>query len=61
MDPQQRLFLQAVWHAPEHAGYAPCAVPHTTGVFAASRIPTHPRPDAFNLNVLAPVTVRKPP
>ncbi|WP_375708506.1 beta-ketoacyl synthase N-terminal-like domain-containing protein, partial [Escherichia coli] len=21
MDPQQRLFLQAVWHALEHAGY----------------------------------------
>lgn len=27
MDPQQRLFLQAVWHALEHAGYAPAPSP----------------------------------
>ena len=43
MDPQQRLFLQAVWHALEHAGYAPGAVPHKTGVFASSRMSTYPR------------------
>ncbi len=44
IDPQQRLFLQAVWHALEHAGYAPGAVPHKTGVFASSRMSTYPVP-----------------
>ncbi len=37
MDPQERLFLQAVWHVFEDAGYAPSALSHQTrsrmGVF----------------------------
>ncbi|STF83123.1 peptide/polyketide synthetase protein [Escherichia coli] len=49
MDPQQRLFLQAVWHALEHAGYAPGAVPHKTGVFASSRMSTYPGREALNV------------
>ncbi|MBF1994928.1 SDR family oxidoreductase [Serratia symbiotica] len=55
IDPQQRLFLQAVWHALEHAGYAPGAVPHKTGVFAASRISTYPGREAINLTEVAQV------
>ncbi|WP_207004251.1 type I polyketide synthase [Trinickia mobilis] len=42
LDPQQRLFLQTVWHSLEHAGYAPREVPHKTGVFGAARISTYP-------------------
>lgn len=49
IDPQQRLFLQAVWHALEHAGYAPGAVPHKTGVFASSRMSTYPGREALNV------------
>ncbi len=34
MDPQQRLFLQCVWHAIEHAGYNPMSLRGTqTGLF----------------------------
>ncbi|WP_019448446.1 type I polyketide synthase [Cupriavidus sp. BIS7] len=47
LDPQQRLFLQAAWHALEHAGYAPRHVPHRTGVFAACRMSTYPALQAF--------------
>jgi yersiniabactin nonribosomal peptide/polyketide synthase len=49
MDPQQRLFLQIAWHALEHAGYAPRATPHKTGVFGASRISTYPGREAIDL------------
>ncbi|WP_042628072.1 type I polyketide synthase [Burkholderia plantarii] len=42
IDPQQRLFLQIAWHALEHAGQAPRAVAHRTGVFGAARISTYP-------------------
>jgi len=53
INPQQRLFLQAVWHALEHAGYAPGAVTHKTGIFAASRISTYPGREALNLTEVA--------
>ena len=33
MDPQQRLLLQTVYHALDHAGYAPADLPEHTGVF----------------------------
>jgi acyl transferase domain-containing protein/thioesterase domain-containing protein/acyl carrier protein len=36
MDPQQRLFLESVWQALEHAGYAPGTFVGSTGVFAGS-------------------------
>lgn len=55
IDPQQRLFLQAVWHALEHAGYAPGAVPHKTGVFASSRMSTYPGREALNVTEVAQV------
>jgi yersiniabactin nonribosomal peptide/polyketide synthase len=55
IDPQQRLFLQIAWHALEHAGYAPRAVPHKTGVFSAARISTYPGREAINLAEVAHV------
>jgi len=55
LDPQQRLFLQIVWHALEHAGYAPRSVPHKTGVFGACRISTYPGREAINLAEVAHV------
>ncbi|MFJ5483609.1 polyketide synthase [Pectobacterium actinidiae] len=55
IDPQQRLFLQIAWHALEHAGYAPRAVPHKTGVFGAGRISTYPGREAINLAEVAHV------
>lgn len=55
MDPQQRLFLQAVWHALEHAGYTPGAAPHKTGVFASSRMSTYPGREALNVTEVAQV------
>ncbi|ECA1950216.1 yersiniabactin polyketide synthase HMWP1 [Salmonella enterica subsp. enterica serovar Virchow] len=55
IDPQQRLFLQAVWHALEHAGYAPGTVPHKTGVFASSRMSTYPGREALNVTEVAQV------
>ncbi|HTF72100.1 MAG TPA: type I polyketide synthase, partial [Edaphobacter sp.] len=41
LDPQQRVFLQSVWHVLEHAGYAPKHVPHKTGVFGSARMSTY--------------------
>ena len=32
-----------------HAGYAPGAVPHKTGVFASSRMSTYPGREALNV------------
>lgn len=55
IDPQQRLFLQIAWHALEHAGYAPRAVPHKTGVFGAGRISTYPGREAINIAEVAHV------
>nr|WP_315596509.1 polyketide synthase [uncultured Cupriavidus sp.] len=42
LDPQQRLFLQAAWHALEDAGHAPGNELCRTGVFAACRLSTYP-------------------
>ncbi|MBB4267126.1 type I polyketide synthase [Roseospira visakhapatnamensis] len=42
IDPQQRLFLHAAWHALESAGYPPMGVPHQTGVFGSARMSTYP-------------------
>jgi len=36
MDPQQRFFLESVWEALEHSGYAPGTFTGSTGVFAGS-------------------------
>lgn len=36
LDPQQRLFLQAAWHALEDAGYDPADSDKTVGVFGTS-------------------------
>ncbi|EMK3529660.1 acyltransferase domain-containing protein [Pseudomonas aeruginosa] len=55
IDPQQRLFLQMAWHALEHAGYAPRAVPHKTGVFGSGRISTYPGREAINIAEVAHV------
>ncbi|MGN8554487.1 UNVERIFIED_CONTAM: polyketide synthase, partial [Microbacterium sp. SLM126] len=56
LDPQQRLFLQAGWHAQEHAGHTPRHAVPRTGVFAACRLSTYPGLDAFR--TLGPSQVR---
>lgn len=55
IDPQQRLFLQIVWHALEHAGYAPRDVPHKTGVFGSARISTYPGREPLRIAEVAQV------
>src|SRR5260370_4406721 len=55
LDPQQRLFLQTVWHALEHAGYAPREVPHKAGVFGAARISTYPGREPVRVTEVAQV------
>lgn len=55
IDPQQRLFLQDAWHALEHTGYEPSAIPHKTSVFATSSISTYPRRKTINLTGVAQV------
>lgn len=55
IDPQHRLFLQIAWHALEHAGCAPGAVTHKTGVFAAARISTYPGREPLKLAEVAHV------
>lgn len=55
IDPQQRLFLQIVWHALEHAGYAPRSVPHKTGVFGSARISTYPGREPLRIAEVAQV------
>lgn len=55
IDPQQRLFLQTVWHALEHAGFAPREVPHKTGVFASSRMSTYPGREQIRVTEVAQV------
>lgn len=39
MDPQHRVFLEAAWHALEHAGYRPDAVGQLVGVYAGCSLP----------------------
>ncbi|MBX2808518.1 MAG: polyketide synthase, partial [Cellvibrionaceae bacterium] len=55
IDPQQRLFLQMVWHALEHAGYAPGNVKHKTGVYGTSRISTYPSLANFSVTEVGQV------
>ncbi|KPY86102.1 Yersiniabactin polyketide/non-ribosomal peptide synthetase [Pseudomonas syringae pv. tagetis] len=55
IDPQQRLFLQIVWHALEDAGFAPREVAHKTGVFASGRMSTYPGRDAIRVTEVAQV------
>ncbi|NWB89993.1 type I polyketide synthase [Pseudomonas agarici] len=55
IDPQQRLFLQTVWHALEHAGFAPREVPHKTGVFASARMSTYPAREQIRVTEVAQV------
>ena len=55
IDPQQRLFLQTVWHALEQAGFAPREVPHKTGVFASARLSTYPGREAIRVSEVAQV------
>ncbi len=49
IDPQQRLFLQVVWHALEHAGYAPRNITQKTGVYGSARISTYPSLNNFSV------------
>ncbi|MEE8659276.1 Peptide/polyketide synthetase protein [Acetobacteraceae bacterium EV16P] len=42
IDPQQRLFLESVWHAIEHGGYAPREISFRTGIYGATRVSTYP-------------------
>lgn len=55
IDPQQRLFLQNVWHALEHAGYAPTQAPSKTGVFGSVRSSTYPSFKAFDVTQVGQV------
>lgn len=41
LDPQQRLFLQACWHALEDAGYPPAIHPQPFGVFGSTSVPSY--------------------
>lgn len=56
LDPQQRLFLQIVWHALEHAGFAPAQVMHRTGVFASARMSTYPGQERLSLRQVSQVS-----
>ncbi|SHF81791.1 type I polyketide synthase [Streptoalloteichus hindustanus] len=41
VDPQQRMFLQAAWHAVEDAGHAPDRFPGRVGVYAGQTVGTY--------------------
>ncbi|WP_326637599.1 SDR family NAD(P)-dependent oxidoreductase [Streptosporangium sp. NBC_01755] len=41
MDPQQRMFLEAAWHALDDTGHAPGHFPGTIGVYAGQTLGTH--------------------
>ena len=55
IDPQQRIFLQLVWHAIEFAGYPPRHIPYKTGIFGSSRISTYPGQKPINITEVAQV------
>ncbi|MET9294875.1 type I polyketide synthase [Streptomyces sp. NPDC003077] len=45
MDPQQRMFLEAAWHALEDTGHDPERFPGRVGVYAGQTVGTHRTPD----------------
>ncbi|PKG39105.1 hybrid non-ribosomal peptide synthetase/type I polyketide synthase [Psychromonas sp. Urea-02u-13] len=55
IDPQQRIFLQNVWHALEHAGHPPTEVKTKTGVFGSIRTSTYPSFKNFNVTQVGQV------
>ncbi|MEV5598636.1 SDR family NAD(P)-dependent oxidoreductase [Streptomyces sp. NPDC052496] len=46
MDPQQRMFLEAAWHALDDTGHDPERFPGTVGVYAGQTVGTHRTPDS---------------
>ncbi|WP_271271073.1 non-ribosomal peptide synthetase/type I polyketide synthase [Aliamphritea hakodatensis] len=56
IDPQQRVFLQVVWHALEDAGYAPRNIQLKTSVFGACRISTYPSQSQFDVTRVGQVS-----
>lgn len=55
IDPQQRLFLQIVWHALEDAGYTPTDIKTKTGVFGSIRSSTYPAFTNFDVTQVGKV------
>ena len=55
IDPQQRIFLQLVWHALENAGYPPLNIQHKTGVFGSSRMSTYSGQKTLDMTEVAQV------
>ncbi|MFD7666686.1 SDR family NAD(P)-dependent oxidoreductase [Streptomyces sp. NPDC059788] len=45
MDPQQRMFLEAAWHALDDTGHDPERFPGTVGIYAGQTVGTHRTPD----------------
>ncbi|GAA2410471.1 hypothetical protein GCM10010191_19200 [Actinomadura vinacea] len=41
MDPQQRMFLEAAWHALEDSGHAPALFPGRIGIYGGQTVSTH--------------------
>ncbi|MEU5588560.1 type I polyketide synthase [Streptomyces chrestomyceticus] len=46
MDPQQRMFLEAAWHALDDTGHDPERFPGTVGIYAGQTVGTHRVPDS---------------
>ncbi|WP_053800803.1 type I polyketide synthase [Streptomyces rimosus] len=46
MDPQQRMFLEAAWHALDDTGHDPERFPGRVGVYAGQTVGTHRTPDS---------------
>lgn len=55
IDPQQRLFLQNVWHALEHSGHAPTGIKVKTGIFGSIRTSTYPSFNDFDVTQVGQV------